>query len=257
MRKKIILVVREFDNFSRILCENDFEIINCQTIKTYVLEDLSDFENKLENINCFNGIFLTSRKATEIFRDESRERNINFHGKIYILGKRSFDLLKDENFDLFFDENANTARELLETIHIEDLKDKRFLFVRGEKSLRVVPEFLENIAKIDEIIVYRTEKFAIEIDKIKFINQKFETGDIDAACFFSPSAAESFLEQFGTEIFRKFHQTKIASIGRTTAEFFERRGLKADFVSGKTAAEDFAVGLIQFLERNLTTDLHG
>jgi uroporphyrinogen-III synthase len=146
---------------------------------------------------------------------------------------------------LFFDESANTAREMLDLIAPEELTGKRFLFIRGEKSLRTVPDFLVKIAEVEEAIVYRTRKIAVEIDKLKEIREKLAKGEIIAACFFSPSGAESFLEQFGAD---SLHQTKIATIGKTTADFFEKQNLTPYFVSAKAAAEDFAVGLVKYLE---------
>ncbi|CAN5278839.1 uroporphyrinogen-III synthase [soil metagenome] len=242
---KKILVVREFDKFSKILTENGFEIINLPLIETKPLEDLQEFEAKLKNITNCDGIFLTSKNAARILADKLREQNINYGGKVYVLGKSGFEILKDANLDLVFDETANTAEEMLEDIKPEELKDKRLLFVRGEKSLRVVPEFLADFANVDEVIVYKTRKIAVEIDKLNAIRKQFEKHKISAACFFSPSGAESFLEQFGAEI---LHQTIIAAIGKTTAEFFERRNLKVDFVSSKATAEDFAVELIDYLQ---------
>lgn len=249
-----VLVVREFDDFSRILTKNNFSVINCAMIKTSPLEDLSKFESKLVEIENYDGVFLTSRQSAQIFVEKLRERNIIYRGKIYVLGRRSFHLLKTTNLDLVFDETANTVREFLNTIPLTDLKAKRFLFVRGEKSLRVVPEFLEKIAMVDEMTVYRTEKITVEVDKIKTIRDKIEKSEISCACFFSPSGAESFIEQFGAEI---LHQKIIAAIGKTTAEFFEKRNLKVGFVSSKAKAEDFAVELIEHLGRNLTTEEHG
>ena len=242
---RAILVVRKFDNFSRILSESGLKVINCPTIKVAPLEDLSEFEMKLDAIENYDGVFLTSRNATEIFRTKLRARNVDFHGKIYVLGKRSFDLLKSENLDLVFDKTANTAQEMLENIALDELKNKRFLFVRGEKSLRVVPEFLEKIASVDEAIVYRSSRVTIADDKIKEIQAKSASGEIACACFFSLSAAESFLQLFGAEV---LHQIKITVIGNTTAEFFERRDLKVDFVARRAVAEDFAVELIEYLE---------
>ena len=240
-----ILVVREFDNFSQFLLESGFKVINCPTIEVAPLEDLSEFEMKLDAIGNYDGVFLTSANATEIFRTKLNARNVDFHGKIYVLGKRSFDLLSGENLDLVFDKTANTAQEMLENIWLDELKNKRFLFVRGEKSLRVVPEFLEKIASVDEAIVYRSSGVTIADDKIKEIRAKSANGEIACACFFSPSAAESFLQQFGAEV---LHQIKITVIGNTTAEFFERRDLTVDFVARRATAEDFAVELIEYLE---------
>ena len=174
------------------------------------------------------------------------EKNIKFAGKVYVLGKRSFEILRAENLNLVFDESANTAREMLEKIVAKNLKGKRFLFVCGEKSLREVPEFLASLAEVDESIVYETREIAIENDIIDEIREKIGNREIAAACFFSPSAAESFIEQFGAEI---MHQTIIATIGKTTAEYFEERNLNVGFISSKSNAEDFAVELIEYLRK--------
>ncbi len=242
---KTILVIREFEKFSRILAENDFKIINLPLIETRPLNDLSVLEATLDEIEIYDGIFLTSLNAAQILAEIMHEKNIKFSGKVYILGKRSFDLLKTENLNLIFEKSANTAREFLENIPLENLKNKRFLFICGEKSLRVVPEFLKEFADVDEAIVYKTEKIRVEVEKVKSIREKFEKNKIFCTCFFSPSAAESFLEQFGASV---LHQTFIATIGKTTAEFLERRNLKVDLVSPKSSAEDFAEGLIIYFK---------
>jgi uroporphyrinogen-III synthase len=246
-RSSTVLVVREFDNFSRILSESGFTVVNCPTIETVPLEDLSDLAVKLEAHRSYDGFFLTSRAAAAVLRRKLREGEISYRGKIYVLGKRSFEILRPEKLDLVYFEKAKTAREMLALIPPEDLKGKRFLFVRGALSLRVVPEYLAKISRVDETIVYETRKIAAGIDKIKAVREMFERGEIAAACFFSPSAAESFFEQFGAKV---LHQKRIAAIGPTTAGFFERRKLTVDFVSSKATAEDFARELIEYLKEN-------
>ncbi len=236
-----ILVIREFDNFSRILAAKNFEIINLPLIETKAIEDLSDFETILESVENYDSVFLTSAKATEIFRAKLKT---DYCGKVYVLGKRSYEILKGANLNLHFDESANTAREMLENIAPEELKDKNFLSIRGEKSLRIVPEFLSKTATVDEAIVYQTNNVTVEVDKINELREKVK---FTAVCFFSPSAAESFIEQLGAEI---LHQIVIATIGKTTAEFLERRNLKVDFVSSKATTEDFAAELIEYLRKD-------
>ena len=244
MTKKI-LVLREFDDFSRILVENGFEVFNLPLIETKVSEDLSEFETKLESIEHYDGVFITSAKAAAIFRMKLIEKNVNYGGRIYVLGTRSYEILRNLDLNLFFDESANTAREMLEKIAPEDLKGKRFLFVRGEKSLRIVPDFLAKTAAVGETIVYQTKNLAVDSEMIKTIRAKIQKSEIAAACFFSPSAAASFIEQFGAEI---LHQTIIATIGKTTDDFFERQNFRVGFISSKAAEEDFAVELSNYLD---------
>lgn len=242
---RTILIVRKFDEFSEILAANDYEIVNFPVIETSALDDLSDFEAILQNIESFDAIFLTSVAASEIFLNKLRALKLSFHGKIYVLGKRSYDLLRNEKLNLFFDETVNTTDEMLENISPSELKDKRFLFVRGDKSLRFVPDFLANYGTVVETIVYQTKKIEPEIDKINAIGEKLKKNEIVCACFFSPSGAEGFLEHFNRQI---LHQMNIAVIGKTTANFFEKQHLKVDFVSSKATAEDFATELIERLQ---------
>lgn len=242
---KKILVIREFGDFSRILTESGFRVINLPLVETKPLDDLRDFEAKLEKSEGYDGFFLTSRHAAQIFADALRKKNISFAGKIYVLGKRSREILQAENLSLEFDGAANTAREMLEKIPFEDLKNKRFLFVRGDRSLRVVPEFLADQATVDETVVYETRQIALKAEEKDKIRKEFEKGEIAAACFFSPSGAESFLEQFDAWL---LHQTCVATIGKTTAGFFKSRNLRVDFVSSKAAAKDFAIALVKHLQ---------
>ncbi|HEY8562157.1 MAG TPA: uroporphyrinogen-III synthase [Pyrinomonadaceae bacterium] len=241
-----VLVLRKFDEFSRILTENDFKVINCPTIETVESGDSPDLAAKV-SARRYDGVFLTSRQATAIAAREIFSNGFAYAGKVYVLGKRSFELLKDKNLDLFFSESANTAGEMLASIPLEDLRNKRFLFVRGEKSLRAVPEFLGKIAAVDEAVVYETRRVAVEEDLKAKIETRLRAGEIAAACFFSPSGAESFLAQFGAQSLRR---TKTAAIGKTTADFLERRNLKANFVAAKATAEDFAAELIDYLKGN-------
>jgi uroporphyrinogen-III synthase len=238
-----VLVVRKFDVFSRILTKNGFSVINCPTIETVQSENLHDLTAKI-SAKSYDGIFLTSRKATKIFVGEIFSKNFNYRGKVYVLGKSSFEQLKDKNLDLFFRENVNTAREMLEAIAPADLKNKRFLFIRGDKSLGTIREFLEKRATIDEEIVYETRRITVEGALKKEIETKAKSGEIIAACFFSPSGAESFLEQFDAGV---LHQTRIAAIGKTTADYFAKQNSKVEFTPMKASAEAFAIELIQYL----------
>lgn len=241
-----VLIVREFDGFSRLLAEAGFSVINCPTIKTVRLENTADFDWRISALEIYDGVFLTSAFATQVFCEKLRARKKDFNGKVYVFGKRSFDLLKDERLDLFFDKTANTAQEMLEKIAPGELTGKRFLYVRGETSLRVVPNFLKTKAFLDETIVYKTENVTVGIDKIKELDGKNKNGEIVCACFFSPSAAQSFIEQFGAAF---LHQTKIAAIGKTTAEFIKQQNLTVDFIAPKATAKDFAVELTDYLRK--------
>lgn len=239
-----ILVIREKDNFTRVLIERGFSVVNFPTIETKALTDLSELDDILARIETFDGIFITSVTAAKIVLAKLSETKKNFNGKFYVLGKRSGDLLKKYAYEIFFDEKATTAKELLEAIPKEELKNKKFLFPCGNRSLRIVPETLRNIAEVFETVVYRTTE--IETDETKWleIKEKFERGKIEAICFFSPSGAEEFLKKF--DGFSQGEVT-IAAIGQTTARSIEENNLRVDFISAAPTAKDFATDLIEHL----------
>ncbi|MCU1288481.1 MAG: Uroporphyrinogen synthase [Acidobacteria bacterium] len=243
-----VLVVREFDDFSRILMENGFEAINCPTIEVVALDNLSEFENLLNVLDGYDGIFLTSAAAADILRRKLIEKQINYSGRIFILGEKSYKILRNEKLNLFFDKSHNRIIELLETIPSELIENKRFLFIRGDRSLQVIPTFLRKSAEVDETIVYQTKNITIADGRRSEIADKLSRNEINCTCFFSPSGAESFIEQFGVKALRR---TKIAVIGKTTASYFEKQNLPVDFISKNASADDYAFELIEYLKNKI------
>ncbi|MGI8494126.1 MAG: uroporphyrinogen-III synthase [Pyrinomonadaceae bacterium] len=239
-----ILVIRAEDGFSSILIEQGFLVANLPLIVAEAVEDLSELESCLKDIENFDGIFITSANAARVVSRKLREMRKDFSGKFFILGGKSNEIIKNHKFEIFFKEQAATAEEMLALIPEIEISGKHFLYPCGDKSLRVIPETLKDKANVREVVVYKTLAISIDEKRLNKIKNKLEKGEFAAVCFFSPSGAESFLKQFGAEL---LHQTIIATIGKTTAEFFEQRNLKVDFISPKASAEDFAVELIKYL----------
>lgn len=244
MGNSVILAARKFDRFSSLLSESGFEVINFPTIETVRADDLSDLEAKLAEIEEFDGVFFTSPVAAEVFLEKFDPKKREFRGKFYVLGKRADRLLKSKGFATVFFEEANTALEMINSLPVKKLKYKRFLFPQGDKSLRVIPKILEDIAEVEETIVYKTVKPKFDERTVKEIAERLSRGEIDFACFFSPSGLENFLEIFGKDSLK---ETNIAAIGQTTARRARENDLATDFVSKRASAEDFARGLIEHI----------
>ena len=245
MKKPLILVVREFDKFSSLLTENGFEIINFPAIQTLPIEDFSELDGKIDNLNYYDGLFFTSSKAAEVFLQHIKDRKNNFRGKVYVLGNRTKVLFENKGFEIVYRPNANTAEEFINSFENNEFAGKRFLFLRGDKSLRTIPELLGSVAIVDEIIIYRTIESSIDENLIGEIRGKFNEREINWICFFSPSGIESFVRTFSDLSLEKI---KIAAIGTTTAKRAAENNLKVEFVSPKASAEDFAFGLIDYIK---------
>src|SRR5687768_3868723 len=99
-----ILVVRREDEFSRTLSAKGFSVINCPVVGTLPLEDLSGLENVLSRLDKFDGVFITSAAAAEIFRLRAGERLNAYRGRVFVLGRQSFDIVKNSAADVVFNE---------------------------------------------------------------------------------------------------------------------------------------------------------
>ncbi len=240
-----ILVIRKFDDFSRILMANGHQVNNCPTIRTEAMDDLSELDNFISNLETFDGIFITSSAAAKIFVERSGGRLANYNGRVFVLGSRSFDILNDAVKDVYFDAAASTAAQLLKSIDEEGLKGKRFLFIRGQRSMRTIPELLAGIADVEEVIVYRTLDVEVAEGQKKELVGKITSGKIAMTCFFSPSGVESFVQQFGNDILR---HSGLATIGDTTASALRDFDLKPDVVSGTVDVEQFATDVMNYID---------
>lgn len=242
-----ILVAREPDEFSARLKNAGFEIVNFPVIQTAPVEDLSELGEKLRRIADYDGLFFTSPQAAGVFLRNFENKEGGFRGKIYALGARTKALFETAGIATVSSPEANTAEEFINSFEPKsEFKGKKFLFLRGDKSLRVIPEILRDVAQIDEIVVYRTIEKAVDENSAAGIREKLQSGEIEWICFFSPSGIESFLQTFGD--FPAANEIKIAVIGATTAKSAAEKNLKVEFVSPRASAEAFARGLIEYLK---------
>ncbi|MGI8642271.1 MAG: uroporphyrinogen-III synthase [Pyrinomonadaceae bacterium] len=241
-----ILVVRNYDIFSSILFGLGFSVINFPTIKTKKIADYSELDKVISEIEIFDGIFITSPSAAEPFLDKLKEAKKSYRGKIYVFGNRTNKLFRKAGIEIVFDGNAKNAAELINSIPREELKEKKFLYLRGNRSLRIIPETLAPFAEVRELIVYKTSAAQTGAKQSDRIKEKLMSGKIAAVCFFSPSGVKGFLEKIA-----EFQQgeIKIAAIGKTTARFIKGKKLRVDFIAENPEAEDFAVGLARYLRK--------
>jgi uroporphyrinogen-III synthase len=238
-----ILVIRRADRFSAILQESGFDTINLELVETHLLEDLSDLRSRLTSVR-YDGLFFTSPIAAEAFVKIKAELN-GLRSKAYVLGKRSREVLRDSPLELCYVDEANTADEMIDGFDAGEFTGKRFLFVRGDRSLRTIPEKLKDIAGVDEVVVYLTRPRAIAESLKNTIEARLSRGEIGWTCFFSPSGVDEYLRRFGETA----RNTAAAVIGSTTAEAARRADLTVKFVSPVAEAEGFARSLIEHIAK--------
>ncbi|MEJ7846639.1 MAG: hydroxymethylbilane synthase [Pyrinomonadaceae bacterium] len=241
IKMPLILVIRPADDFSSILGQKGIDVLNFPLIHTQPVEDLTEFDEKLRNLDHYDGIFLTSPVAAEIFLERIDEQE-KFGGKVYVLGERIKNLFDEKIFDVIFSKDANTAEELINSFETDEFTGKTFLFIRGDKSLRTIPWLLRTSAVVEEAVVYRTTDNAISGEMIRAVEAKIENGGIDWICFFSPSAIDAFVNLFSSGEAKAINT---AVIGETTANRARETGMNLQHISKKANSADFANSLAE------------
>ena len=249
-----ILVIRPEDPFTAKLREAGFEVLNLDLIRTEPVSDLSDLDEKIGRIREYDGLLFTSPRAAEVFLQRIEKHGREFAGKIYVLGRRAKKIFEQAGFDTVYVPSANTAAELVGSFDISEFAGKRLLFVRGEKSMRIIPDLLGGVAEIDETIVYRTIESIPGEEIVGVVRERLTRGGIDWICFFSPSGIEGFMRLFDSQRPRTL---RAATIGETTAQKARDAGFVVDFVSRRSNSEDFATDLIEYLSEPSVTPASG
>src|SRR5215217_2273380 len=144
--KPSVLVIRRNDRFSELLREAGLEVENLELIVTRPMSELSDLSQMLERLDEYEGIFFTSPAAAQVF--VQRMGADSFSGKIYVLGERARKIFREKGRDVIFRADASTAEELIASFGNSEFEGKRFLFVRGDRSMRTIPELLNGVAVV-------------------------------------------------------------------------------------------------------------
>lgn len=245
--RRVVLVIQRDGEFSSYLSERGFKVVNLELIRTEEAADLSHLDTKIEHIDQYDGVFITSPVAAEIFARRLTAGNRNFNRKFYVLGNRARDALAGYGLNVVSRPEANTAADLIRCFEESEFAGKNFLFVRGEKSLETIPQLLASRARLDTVVVYRTLEVEPEDELLRSVSVQLETGAVACICFFSPSGVESFVRFFGSGHCIK---TIAAAIGETTADRAREAGFRVDLVSPKSNARAFAESFATRFETN-------
>jgi len=236
-----VLVLRKDDEFSKLLRDAGLDVTNLPLITTDPKDDNSELRRALETMNDYDGVFFTSPSAAEVFVKEIKAIGVKFDKRAYAMGERARDVLYSAGIAVKFDDAANSAEDLIRNADAREFVGKRFLFVKGDRSLLTIPRLLEGIAVVDEITVYHTKPCLPSEPDIMSIKYGLRSGRFDWACFFSPSAMDVFMDVFGLSTLR------VAAIGKTTAAHGRQLGLEISFISDRSSAEKFAESFIDQL----------
>jgi uroporphyrinogen-III synthase len=90
---------------------------------------------------------------------------------------------------------------------------------------------------LEEVVAYRTENREIGERERQSLVEAAGKDERSWLSFFSPSGAESLINQVGVEVISRFH---ICAIGQTTADFLKANELEVDLIAMDPSFEMFA-----------------
>lgn len=242
IKSKKILNTRPIDNskeFALLLENHGAEVINFPVIEIKPVPFNTELDSKLRTLNNYDGLIFSSSYAARFFLEQLKRNDLIFKGIVFAVGMKTKQKIESYDYKVSFIADNKSAASLSKSLSNGELRNKRFLFPRGDKSLRTIPKRIKNV---DEVVVYKNVKPSIrgtsgEIKSLIRINK------INCTAFFSPSAVENFLQMVAP-----FNQNgmQIAVIGNTTLKRARSFGLNVEIKAQTPTAENLAQAIIEY-----------
>ncbi|MFQ3598404.1 MAG: uroporphyrinogen-III synthase [Chloroherpetonaceae bacterium] len=207
---------------------------------------LSDWA--LPNLAGYDALIYTSANAVRCFLSELLARAPDLFAKLralnhYAVGVKTNRALQEYGIDSALYSDKGNAEDLVELLRRFGIKGKRFLFLRGSRSLGIVPEAIKKYGgSCEELIVYETRDLSEE--KARDLPTLLLRDDVTWIAFFSPSAVQGFFKSLPSELLPL--RQRLAAIGNTTKEAVEHFGFSVQAVPDVPTAEALAHTIAKF-----------
>lgn len=249
--KKKILVTRAVDSgdkFGNELNRAGFSIEYFPTIEIKPIDDYSLVDKKIKKLNQYDGIFFTSANSVNYFFKRCINLGVEVDNKIYAVGEKTGEKVSEFGYRVHFVPETYSAEQLIESLPLEEIKGKTFLFPRGNLTMKKLKEGLKEYADIDEVEVY-VNSLPVNGNsvRIKKIVNLLKAKEIACLTFFSPSGITNFMMMVPD-----FEQEDIiiAVIGKTTKAKAIEYGLIVDIMPVEATSESLAESIIKYFNRN-------
>ncbi len=256
LQGKTILVtraVRQAEEFSMALRSLGASVVEFPTIQISDPVSWDDMDRCIGNIGRYDGMIFTSVNAVEKFfmRVDARLQPAFQNKMICAVGGKTQEALKRYHFAVTVVPERYTADELVTALQPMDIRGKRFLFPRGNRSGDVIRSGLEKSgAYVDECIVYSTEY--TDPPSAEMVREMLVKRHIDLITFFSPSSVEGFFRSMQQRIPEPDALTKIlrgihtAAIGSVTSQALQEKGIVPTIIPPITTAEGLVDSIVRF-----------
>ena len=238
---KRILVTRpraQADSFTDGLRAAGLEPIYFPVIEIRSIEDNTELDQALTQINKYDWIVFTSVNGVEIVFD--RLKKYSSLPRVAAIGPKTAEALNARGVTPDFVPDEYVAESILPGLG--DLRGKWVLLPRAEIARKALPEAISEAGGIaHEIAVYQT--LPVQPDGHALAALKL---GVDWITFTSPSTVQNFVEILHRHKLDPFNLTgnpKVACIGPITERTAREEGFEVDLVAEKYTTEGFISAL--------------
>ncbi|MEW6531465.1 MAG: uroporphyrinogen-III C-methyltransferase [Thermodesulfobacteriota bacterium] len=209
--------------------------------------DTGPMDKAIQEIASYDWIIFTSVNGVELFLKRFMELRGDIRDlagpRTGAIGPVTAATIRSRGMKVELLAKEFVAEGLLAQLTADQVKGKRFLIPRAETAREVLPEEIEKIGgMVDVVPVYRT--CLPDASDIEHAKELLRTKAIDAVTFTSSSTVNHFVEMLGSEdLGSLLDGVVIASIGPVTSQTIRERGLAPTV----EAAEYTTDGLVSVL----------
>ena len=249
--KRILVTLSAEDNsrFSAVLEKQGAECVELPVIKIQSLEDYTELDSGIKNINNFHWLIFTSQNGARFFKERlailKKDVRILAGIKIAAIGPKTREAV--EGLGIRVDVQPDDFRQegLLAIFKKEKINGKNILIVRAQEARDVLPDGLENLgARVCVIAAYKAELRREKVGISNFLS------NFDLVTFTSSSCVEGFFRAFSQqEIFSSKNKFKVASIGPVTSATCRKRRLKVSVEAKSYTLDGLAQAILKYYRK--------
>lgn len=226
---KTIVVTRSTEQADEMIArlkQAGADVLHIPTIEAAAPDSWDACDAAIDRLQTYDWIVFSSTNGVRFFSQRLQQRGRSVSDlnslKIAAVGERTQSALSDLGLTVdLVPEDEYSAEGLSRAFQAEQVRGKRVLLAKAQKSRRVLEAYLQEAgAQVEVVAVYQTRACRTQ-------GQDRLNGHIDCLTFTSPSTFINFLSEFGEKRLAAWKENgcAIAAIGNVTAAAIS----KADF----------------------------
>ena len=245
--KRILVTLPAEDNsrFCSMLEAEGAECVDYPLIKIQALEDYSELDSQIKNIENFHWLIFTSQNGVRFFKQRlaalKKDVRVLAGIKIAAIGSKTREAVEALGISVDVQPNDFRQEGLLAVFKKEKLKGKNILIVRALEARDVLPDGLEKLgARVCVIAAYKVQLRREKVGIKDFLS------NFDLVTFSSSSCVEGFFRAFSKqEIFSAKNKFKIASIGPVTSATCRKHRLKVSVEAKQFTLDGLSAAILK------------